>query len=317
LPSGPSIFYSASINAPALTVYAGDFSGSSTSSFNVQPGLYANGQQTDLEVPFSVALGPNGNVYTLETAGGASTTTATVAEYLPNFNCMGPVATLNGLPPGGSSPGSVAVDAAGYVYVATQTPRQLALYAPLAPGAQAPQPLATISIPAAESASSSRAQSDPIGIKLDASGRIYIADGYENSVLVYPARSGATLSATPSATIAGSTTSLDTPVDVAVDASDKIYVVDDDYPYGVKIFAANPSGITNEAPTARIGGSLTEGFYFAASVAVDHLGEIYFGYAQTPVESGIVEYPPNPSGTVNEAPQGMLSGANPTGLVAK
>ncbi len=302
LPAGPSIFYAASNNPPTITVYAGDFTGSSTPSLVLQPGVYSNGQETGLEQPFSVALGANGNVYTLETQGALSTT-ASVAEYLPNFNCMGPVSTLNGIPFGGSTPGGVAVDAAGYVYVASQVPRQLALYAPLVPGAQASQPLATIAIPSVDAPYPNLAENDPIGIALDASGRIYIANGADKSILVYPARSGGTLSATTSATIAGSLTTFDTyAVDVAVDASGKIYVVDDDF--AVKVYAANPS-------------SQTQIDYVPVSVAVDHLGVIYVGDYQTPSQSAILEFPANPTGTVNEAPQGILTGTNPTGLVAK
>jgi hypothetical protein len=316
VPSGPSIFYSATIDAPALAVYAGDFTGTSTASFGIGAnGRYANGQNDGLEVPFGVALGPNGNLYTLETIG-AQATSASVAEYLPNFNCMGPVAMLDGLPVGGSTPGAVAVDAAGYVYVASQLPRQLALYAPLVPGTQSAQPLATIAIPAHEASSDSRAGSDPIGIALDASGRIYVADGFDDSVLVYPARSGGTLSTVPSATIAGSTTMLGTVADVALDAAGKIYVVDDTYPYGVKIFAANPSGAANVSPVAQIAGSQTQIFYPPVTVAVDHLGVIYVGDFNNSGPAMIVEFPANPTGTLNEAPQGALFG-KAADLVAK
>jgi hypothetical protein len=63
------------------------------------------------------------------------------------------------------------------------------------------------------------------------------------------------LSATPSATIAGSMTTISSVDDVAVDASEKIYVVDQNTPMAVKVFAANPSGVTNEAPIAQITGS--------------------------------------------------------------
>jgi sugar lactone lactonase YvrE len=159
----------------------------------------------------------------------------------------------------------------------------------------------------------------PIGIALDASGRIYIANGADNSILVYPARSGSSLAATPSATIAGSMTTLNDVNDVAVDASGKIYAVDQNTPMAVKVFAANPSGLTNEAPIAQITGSQTQIVESPNSVAVDHLGIIYVGSADQNGYSAILEFPATPSGTLNEAPMGMLRGAgrNPGGLVAK
>ena len=116
----------------------------------------------------------------------------------------------------------------------------------------------------------------PIGIAVDSSGKIYVADESSASVTVYPALVSSTrpVNVAPIATISGSNTGLILPIGIALDSSGNIYVADGGNPYyqglassvsaypplGGSGWIAGPPATYSVAPTATISGPVTELF---------------------------------------------------------
>jgi hypothetical protein len=101
----------------------------------------------------------------------------------------------------------------------------------------------------------------PIGIALDSTGRIYVANGVAGSnegfVTMYAPNPIGALDETPLARIQGSATQLAQSYGIAVDAAGRIYVTNLGQATGIStpeicVFAANPVGYTNEAPIGTI-----------------------------------------------------------------
>ncbi len=265
----------------------GDFSGSPAN-------VFATGSSY-LNQPQGIALDSAGNLYVANAAGSPS-----VQVYPPNIGCAGPSTVLTGPNTLLQRPTDVALDPSGYLYV-TNGPANLLLYAPLYNGTLNAAPLANVALPIARGSGS---QSNQPALALDAAGRIYVTSELDNEVLVLPARSGNTLSGTPVATLAGPATLLDAPRGIALDPSGKIYVSNGSGPSGagsVTVYAAQPSGTTASAPIAQIAGPNTR-IVSPYGVATDRLGEIYVADAQ----NGLLEFAPNPSGVLNEAPAGAI-----------
>ena len=145
---------------------------------------------------------------------------------------------------------------------------------------------------------------------------IYVTNEANNSITVYPGNPSGTLNEAPLATIIGNKTGLNAPVGIAVDASGRIYVAN----FGaasITVYPANPCGTLNEAPVATITGSNTT-LVNPIGVALDASGKIYVSNAlSSSLGSGsgtIVDFPANPSGTLNEAPLSHTSLPAPEGL---
>jgi hypothetical protein len=320
------------LNGGALAVDAGEFSGSSTSGYAIFNGYLTSPIGSGDQFLSSLALDAAGNVYMGDSPQNGS---GQVAVFPPNLGCAGPVKTLQGSTTTLQSAQSVAVDAAGYVYVSNAGYvgyysqqygelscgfTQIALFAPLKPGTQNVAPLATITDPVPQSVSSCEAaqnttQADKLAIALDAHGNIYAASYTGNEVFVYPARSGSMLSSTPIATIqggVGSTSGIIEPNGIAVDASGRIYVTSRIYGQtpnqagqpAIAVFAANPSGTNSESAIAVIEGSNTT-LHSPNAVALDRNGDIYVIDDYSSADR-VLEFPANPNGGVNEAPHGTL-----------
>jgi len=241
-----------------------------------------------------------GEIYVADASGAVYVYAASPSGKLDET----PLATISGaatLFGSDSVPGGVAVDANGNIYVADDaaTP-SINVYAANPSGIVNDAPLAKIS-------GNNTDLSSPNGIALDASGKIYVADGPNMAIFVYAANPSGTLNEAPLAKITGSLTDLNQPQGVAVDASGKIYVTNINA--SVTVYAANPNGTLNEAPLAEIDGANTQ-LSAPVGVTVDASGKIYVAD-----ESGsVLVYPANPSGTpLNEAPLAKISGEN-TGL---
>jgi hypothetical protein len=292
LPSSGPLFYATSYNNigdDSVLAGAGDFSGTPTNAF-------AGGMA--LNQPVAAALDSTGKVYIANFAASASGGSPSIQMYPPGIGCAGPLATLIGTSTTLQGPASVAVDSAGYVYVAN-TPTSFSLFAPFTSGTLNVAPLTTVTLPVT---SYNGSYNNTLTLALDSAGRIYVASEEDNEVLVLPARSGTAISTTPVATIVGAATLLDSPRGVALDSSGKIYVTNE-FGSSITVYSANPSGTTGAAPIAEIAGAST-GLTSPTSVAVDRNGEIYV--AEIP--GGILEFPPSPSGVVNEAPAGSFAG---------
>lgn len=157
------------------------------------------------------------------------------------------------------------------------------------------------------------------GIALDASGKIYVANGTTDSALTFAANPSGTVNEAPLATITGSNTGLQG-AGIALDTGGKIYVANPAGLGSVTVYAANPSGTLNETPLATITG-LDTNLDDPRGVAVDSAGKIYVvGNLQFQFGGIVTVYAANPTGTVDEAPLGTITGPgspttpNSTGL---
>lgn len=329
LPSSGALLYAlgqASGGSEALSVDAGDFSGSSTTGYSLS-NSQLNGALVN-QFDNSVALDAAGNVYVGDQPANG---TGQVQIYPPNVGCSGPIGTLAGSNTGLQWPQSIVVDSAGYIYVANAGAtafysqqygeescpfNTITMFAPISSGTHNVAPVATIPDPAPTQACSQETSNDEMSLALDASGRIY-ATSYETyDVYVFPARSGSTLSSTPAATFVGgigSTTGIVEPTGVALDAAGRVYV--SMLLYGqtpnqggtpaVAVYAANPQGTITSGPVTAIYGS--QPMIGVGSLAVDRTGEVYV-MARYNSQTSVLEFPPISQGSSTEVPAGTLTG---------
>jgi sugar lactone lactonase YvrE len=130
----------------------------------------------------------------------------------------------------------------------------------------------------------------PVGMDIDASGTIYVANLF--TVTVYAPNPTGTLNETPTATINVNNGGV-TLYGIGVDATGRIYVA---YPGTIAVYAAHPVG-TVTTPIAVIAGSNTH-LAETHSIAFDAAGRIY----ETDNVYGINVFAANPVGNLNEAP---------------
>jgi sugar lactone lactonase YvrE len=181
---------------------------------------------------------------------------------------IAPLQTIRGPATGLHAPTGVAIDANRSIYVANSgmgSPphaSSVTVYAGGTSGNVAP--LRTIIGP-------STRLGIPIGIVLDDSGNIYVANSLNNRVNVYAA--GANGDAAPIRSIAGSNTGLKFPAGIALDAAHKVYVTNQKrHNFSVTVYAPDAQG--NVAPVQTISGPNT-GLSFPYAVAIDANGNIY------------------------------------------
>jgi sugar lactone lactonase YvrE len=117
----------------------------------------------------------------------------------------------------------------------------------------------------------------PNGIATDASGRIYVANVYADTVSVYAANANGNVP--PIVVIGGSNTLLSNPDGIALDALGRIYVVNSS-DNSITIYAplAAATGVLNEASIGVIIGSKTR-LDNPTAIALDSQGEIYVANA--------------------------------------
>jgi sugar lactone lactonase YvrE len=229
----------------SITVYAPNQSGTT----NATPTGTITGTNTGMNGSQGIAEDLFGRIYVANNAGKS------ITVYAPN-----PVGTINEAPietiKGGSTtlvnPVSVALDANGLIYVADAGGTDISIFpAYTTGGTVTAAPLATIS-------GSNTKLSNPNGVALDASGRIYVADYGSNAITIYAAYTGAAIgNVGPVAAIVGAATGLLTPTDVALDPTGRIYVANynNNGTGTVTVYAAyTGAALGNVAPLASITG---------------------------------------------------------------
>jgi sugar lactone lactonase YvrE len=254
---------------------------------------------TGLRLPLGIAIDSSGKVYVA--ADGFGFPSVFVYPAGSNANTA-PIATISGSNTGLEDPQGIALDSSGNIYVANGSTSSVLVYPALrgSTGLLNEAPTAYIS-------GSNTGLSDPIGIALDPSGNIYVADSGAAAVLVYPALGSSTgfLDEAPTAAISGSNTSLVAPFGIALDSSCNIYIGDNG---AISVFVypalGSSTGMLNEAPTATISGSNT-GLNGSGpeGIALDSSGNIYVaaGFA-----ASVFVYPAGSAGNVT--PIATISG---------
>jgi sugar lactone lactonase YvrE len=258
---------------------------------------------TGLADPGFVAIDASGNIYALNLCN------KTITVYAKRSNGdAAPTAIIGGSNTGLISPAGIAVDSAGNIYVADDgeaaeepsIPASVFVYSAGSNGNAAP--IATIS-------GSNTGLTNPIGIAVDSSRNIYVAQLYTASVLVYSALGSSTglLNEPPTSTISGYDTDLFSPSGVAVDSSGNIYVSDAgngsiDFPPSVFVYSAGSNG--DQAPTAIISGGNT-GLTYPIGIALDSSRNIY-----VPDKGAGMVFVYSAGSDGNEAPTATISGSN-------
>jgi sugar lactone lactonase YvrE len=251
--------------------------GNSTGPLNEAPTTTISGGSTGLATPYGIALDSSNDIY----VGNYGPWTVTVYSAGSTGN-IAPIATINGSYTDLANPEGVALDSGGNIYVADGAgANSVTVYPPLGSAGWAAGSPATYSVApkAAISTTLTTGLSNPQGIALDSSGKIYVADLNAPGVFVYPA--GSNGNAAPTATISGGSTGLKMPQGIALDSGANIYVADEgneecDGTASVFTYPAlgNSTGTLNEAPTTTISGSST-GLCRPAGIALDSSADIY------------------------------------------
>ncbi len=288
-----------------ITVYAKGSNG------DAAPTAIIGGSNTGLTGANSIAVDSSGNIYVLD---GDS-----VLVYAAGSNGnVAPIATISGSNTGFISPSSIALDSSGNIYVADwgdfigEGPGSVFVYSALgsSTGLLNVAPIATIS-------GFNTGLVSPVGIAVDSSRNIYVADdGMRYSIIfppsVYVFSAGSYGDIAPIATISGSNTGVTYPAGIALDSSRKIYVANS-YPGGLTVYPAlgSSTGLLNEFPTATINAGNNDISYFA----LDSSGNIYWADVYT---NSLFVYPAlgSSTGTVNESPIATISTAMTTGLTS-
>lgn len=251
---------------PAGNIYVTNFGNSSltiyppNSSNDATPGATIVGPDTGLFEPQGIALDASRDIY-VANCGSCLFGLApdSVTEYPPGSNGDAvPIATITGPDTGLSAPAGIALDSSGNIYVANPQggPLGTGSITEYSPGSNGDTtPVATVTGAATQ-------LSYPMGVSLDASGNIYVANdggdtGGVDEVTVYPAGSNGNVA--PEAVITGSATELLSPDLLAV-AGGNIYVTNDAVEVGNadRITVYPIAGNGNVAPSAVITGSDTQ-----------------------------------------------------------
>jgi DNA-binding beta-propeller fold protein YncE len=246
--------------------------------------------QPQLCTPTGIALDASKNIY-VTNSGDDGNQSYSVAVYPPGTKGqVAPSAIISGAATGLDVPQGIAV-AGGKIYVVNDGSNDdgidsLTVYAignngNVAPSATISGPDSGINIPA--------------GVAIDSTGKIYVANGGNNTVTVYAAGSNGNV--VPSATIRGFSTGLTGPTGIALDSNGKIYVANGGNDT-VTVYAVGSNG--NATPSATISNGLSD----PTGVALDSVNNIYVanGYLGN---ANVTVYPAGSTG--NAAPSAILS----------
>jgi Beta-propeller repeat len=197
-----------------ITVYPAGSNG------NVQPSLTISGANTELLVPWGIAVDSSQNIYVANDGSSVGQLdSVTVFPAGSNGNAQ-PSATISGANTGLDSPGGIAVDSDENIYVTNDgalfgNSDDITVYASGSNGNATPsETLLSLGL------------GYPLGIVVDSGGNLYVAndgstEGSVDAITVYPPNNPV-----PRETI-GLDTALDVPAGIALDLSGNIYVTND------------------------------------------------------------------------------------------
>ncbi|MGH7813206.1 MAG: SBBP repeat-containing protein [Candidatus Binataceae bacterium] len=290
---------------------------------NVAPSATITGSNTGLANPYAIAVDSSGNVYVANCEScvndGAGPDSVDIYPAGSNGN-VAPISTITGSNTGLDYPYAIAVDSSGNVYVAncsyscgldlTPESDSITVYPAGSNGNAAP--IATIT-------GSNTGLYAPLGIAVDSSGNVYVANvnddltfGDAGIVTVYPTGSNGNVAPIAAITDAYSENNGGSLAGgIAVDSSGNVYVANcgicgsGSVPDSIDVLPAGSNG--NVVPSASIAGSNT-GLSVPTGVALDSSGNIYvLNFVSHPGGAGFITvYPAGSNG--NAAPSAMIVG---------
>jgi sugar lactone lactonase YvrE len=262
-----------------VTVYAANANG------NVPPLAVIGGANTQLVNPTGIALDAGGKIYVLnsEVNGTGSITVYPPLETGTGILNEAPVASIEGSKTRFEVPFGVALDSQGNIYVANAAGGRVTRHERYDRGSITVYPAGSNGnvAPMATISGAGTGLAEPIGIALDSSRNIFVANAYNGySITVYQA--GSNGNAAPIAVISGDNTGLYYPRGIALDSSGNLYAegYTNTIGYSVNVYPAASNG--NVSPAATIAGADT-GLYGPVGIALDSGGNIYVLNGQTGV----------------------------------
>jgi hypothetical protein len=301
-----------------VTIYA------ATSNGNVPPIAVIGGANTGLADPGGIALDANRKIYVVN---GARTGKASITIYAALGSSVGtlneaPIATIAGAKTLLDQPTGIALDSQNNIYVANEMGGPVVRGASFDTGRVSIYPAGSNGniAPVATISGAGTGLSFPVGIAVDSSGNIYVANfrtantqtflKLVGSITVYSA--GSKGNASPIAIIAGEKAALEGPESIALDSSRDLFVtvvnspsgLSGGYGFAVNVYSAGSDG--NASPGATISGADT-GLAFPDGIAIDSVGRFYVSNS-----SG----GPTRSGSVTIFPAGSSGDAFPTATIA-
>jgi len=209
------------------------------------------GTATGISYPWATAVDSRGNTYV--------TGNSAVRVFGPGATGnAAPVRVISGVDTKLSGPGGIAVNAAGYVFVANQTSSSVTVYAPGADGNVAP--VRTIS-------GSATTLGAPVGLQLTPQGAIVVSDISARAIVEFaPTASG---NVAPRKRLVGPSTRITSPYSLELRPDGSLYVGNNG---SVLVFSAFVGG--DVAPVREIGG-ITSGLDYVTGLAVDSSGDVY------------------------------------------
>ncbi|OIN60567.1 NHL repeat-containing protein [Arsenicibacter rosenii] len=225
------------------------------------------------------------------------------AQTCPGVTVAGTTSTIGTTPALLNLPVGVAVDAAGFIYVADSENHRIVKFAPNATSGSA----GTVVAGTGSAGSGPQELNKPTGVALDGSNNIYIAD-YENHRIQKFAPNS--VGGDNGITVAGTGTSgyspekLNRPYGLTVDGGGYLYIADAQN-HRIQKFNPNSVGGDNGVTIAGMTisglpsfGSAPDRLYYPLGVAVDGSGNVYIADANN---YRIQKFPPNSVGGDNGA----------------
>jgi sugar lactone lactonase YvrE len=217
---------------------------------NVAPIVTLAGKNTSLFTPAGITLDGAGNIYVTNDDYTGGDIAGSIEVFPPGSNGnVTPTVIIYGSCSNLNVPQGVAVDSAGNIYVADRGPgygNTGAITEYAAGSNDCATPEATIS-------GTTTGLTQPTGMIVDSSGKLYITDSYTDSIAVFSAGSNGNVA--PIETIADPNTGIDFPLGVALDTSGNIYIANGGSPDGgfdsITVYPVGSNA--NVAPTATIG----------------------------------------------------------------
>lgn len=274
------------------------FANPATVNGNIVPTTNLSGAQTGLAAPADVVVDAAGSLIVANFTGFSITAYTNAATANGNFpparNLQG---VDTGLGAGTGSPATLAIDrAADLLFVGRLGPVPAVLvYANASTVTGNAAPTRTIT--------TTGVMTSPVGIKLDGSGNLYVANHVTGSILVYANAANLNGNVSPTRTITGSPAFVN-PLDIYVDSSDRLYVLSNGATKTVNIHnnASTLNGAVSPNFTLTIPGAIQ-----LSAVTVDGAGR---GYIVDSVANRVYSYDNIATRNGTLSPDRTIAGAN-------